>query len=168
MGISASPPRPRPHRVSLTAVVSIVALLTALVLVGLIAASVFRDQRAPTAHPPADVLPTLGDTPVPLKRLRSALAEQGVEMAPSSELDSPRFDALRGSIAAAWTIPGDDRLLLVVARIPADAFPAQLEESMPAGRDESQASGRLYVELDSSLPAATQQAVRSAVTAALT
>jgi hypothetical protein len=88
-------------------------------------------------------------------------------MVRSDELAGPRFAALRSGITGAYELRGDERLLLVVSSVSAAALPDRLRATMPLGRDVNQASGRLYVELDSTLPAATQARFRAAVADAL-
>ncbi len=148
---------------------AILSLLAALALVGLVAAAPFRHRAAAASPPPtvAVLPPGLADHAVAVRPLLRALSHHGLHMVRSDELDAPRFAALRNGIAGAYELRGDDRLLLVVNAVSAAALPDRLRATMPRGRDASQASGRLYVELDSTLPADTQARFRAAVADAL-
>lgn len=169
MSISAHPPR---RRLSLTAAIAILSLICALLLVAIAVTWPFSSDEVTAVPPPApttskpqpDLLPAMGKQGVVVKRMVAAFHDQGFNLVPA-DTDGVRFDPIRNRIVAAYRFDNEaGRFVMVIARIPLVQFASGVSQ-LPTPLDSSEASGKLYVEYDSTLAPPVLDRIRDAINA---
>jgi hypothetical protein len=173
MSISAHPPR---RRLSVTAAIAILSLICALVLVAVAVTWPFSSDEVTAAPPPPPettsrpqpgLLPAVGKQGIVVARMVGAFHDQGFTLVPA-DTGGARFDPIRKRIVAAYRFDNDaGRFVMVIARIPLVQFASGVAQ-LPTPLDTNEASGRLYVEYDSSLPPAALDRIRDAIRAGIT
>jgi hypothetical protein len=170
MSISAHPPRRR--RLSLTAALAILSLICAAALVAVAVAWPFRSDDVVVKPPPStsgskpqpNLLPAVGREGIGVKRMVAAFHSQGFALVPY-DTAGVRFDPIRRRIVAAYRFDNDaGRFDMVIARVPLVRFASGVAR-LPTPLDGNEASGKLYVEYDSSLSPAVLGRIRRAIRA---
>jgi hypothetical protein len=171
MSISAHPPRRR--RLSLTAALAILSLICAALLVAVAVAWPFRSDDVVVKPPPPstsgskpqpNLLPAVGKEGIGVKRMVAAFHTQGFALVPY-DTAGVRFDPIRRRIVAAYRFDNDaGRFVMVIARVPLVRFASGVAQ-LPTPLDGNEASGKLYVEYDSSLSPAVLGRIRTAIRA---
>lgn len=167
MSISAHPPR---RRLSLTAAIAILSLICAMLLVAIAVTWPFHSGDATTTPPPAttppppqaNLLPAVGRQGIGVKRMVASFHAQGFTLVPA-DTGGVRFDPIRKRIVAAYRFDNEaGRFVLVIARVPLVRFASGVSQ-LPTPLDSNEASGRMYVEYDSSLPFRVLGRIRAAI-----
>jgi hypothetical protein len=169
MSISAHPPR---RRLSVTAAISILSLICAALLVAVAVTWPFSSDEVTAAPPPPttapepqpDLLPAMGKQGVIVKRMVAAFHDQGFTLVPA-DTGGIRFDPIRNRIVAAYRFDNEaGRFVMVIARVPLVQFASGVSQ-LPTPLDSNEASGKLYVEYDSTMAPAVLDRIRDAIRA---
>jgi hypothetical protein len=169
MSISALPPRRR--RLSLTGALAILSLICAALLVAVAVTWPFESDDVAVQPPPPpsstphrqpDLLPAVGKQGIPVKQMVAAFHDRGFTLVPY-DTAATRFDPIRKRIVAAYRFNNDaGRFVMVIARVPLGRFAAGVSQ-LPTPLDRKQASGKLYIEYDSSLAPRVLDRIRAAL-----
>ncbi|HVG68090.1 MAG TPA: hypothetical protein VM785_07835 [Gaiellales bacterium] len=170
MSISAHPPRRR--RLSLMAVLAILSLIGSALLVAVAVTWPFQSDDVVKPTPPAtsgsnpqpNLLPAVGKQGIGVKRMIAAFHANGFTLVPYDTAGA-RFDPIRRRIVAAYRFDNDaGRFVMVIARVPLVRFASRVAQ-LPTPLDGNEASGKLYVEYDSSLSPPVLGRIRAAIRA---